>query len=125
MKKKPIENIVGKGENAGGQYFLLSHNVFYPSEINFHIFSHICFVVCQCFQFGPIEKFVMWKQQILFSFKQIEFAVDNFEFDVIGLKFSEWVENNVGNGEISPFPTVFSKGLHCRHVKTRACLGKG
>ena len=26
---------------------------------------------------------------------------------------------------ISPFPTEFSKYLHCRHVKTRACLGKG
>ena len=26
---------------------------------------------------------------------------------------------------ISPFLTVFSKGLHCRHVKTRACLGRG
>ena len=26
---------------------------------------------------------------------------------------------------ISPFPTVFSKDLYCRHVKTRACLGKG
>ena len=26
---------------------------------------------------------------------------------------------------ISPFPTVFSKDLKCRHVKTRACLGKG
>ena len=27
---------------------------------------------------------------------------------------------------ISPFPTVFSKGLYRRHVKTRACLfGKG
>ena len=26
---------------------------------------------------------------------------------------------------ISPFPTVFSKYLSCRHVKTRACLGKG
>ena len=23
---------------------------------------------------------------------------------------------------ISPFPTVFSKDLYCRHVKTRACL---
>ena len=27
--------------------------------------------------------------------------------------------------EISPFPTVFSKDLFCRHVKTRACLWKG
>ena len=26
---------------------------------------------------------------------------------------------------ISPFPTVFSNNLYCRHVKTRACLGKG
>ena len=26
---------------------------------------------------------------------------------------------------ISPFPTVFSKGLYCRRVKTRACLAKG
>ena len=26
---------------------------------------------------------------------------------------------------ISPFPTVFLKDLYCRHVKTRACMGKG
>ena len=26
---------------------------------------------------------------------------------------------------ISPFPAVFSKDLYCRHVKTRACSGKG
>ena len=26
---------------------------------------------------------------------------------------------------ISPFPAVFSKDLYCRHVKTKACLGKG
>ena len=26
---------------------------------------------------------------------------------------------------ISPFPTVFSIDLYCRHVKTRACLEKG
>ena len=26
---------------------------------------------------------------------------------------------------ISPFPAAFSKDLYCRHVKTRACLGKG
>ena len=23
------------------------------------------------------------------------------------------------------FPTMFSKDVYCRHVKTRACLGKG
>ena len=26
---------------------------------------------------------------------------------------------------ISPVPTVFSKDLYCRHIITRACLGKG
>ena len=26
---------------------------------------------------------------------------------------------------ISHFPTAFSKGLYCRHIKRRACLGKG
>ena len=44
------------------------------------------------------------------------------------------VENIVGKGEnagyqqlraISSFPTVFSKDLYSRHVKNRACLGKG
>ena len=25
---------------------------------------------------------------------------------------------------ISPFPTVFSKDLYCKHVKAKACLGK-
>ena len=25
----------------------------------------------------------------------------------------------------SPFATVFSKSLYCRHIKTRACLGNG
>ena len=45
---------------------------------------------------------------------------------------SKRVENTAGKGEIacssranSPFPTVFSKDLYCRHVKTRGCLGKG
>ena len=39
--------------------------------------------------------------------------------------------DNVGKGEIARyeqfllFPTMFSKDLYCRHIKTRACLGKG
>ena len=45
-------------------------------------------------------------------------------------KFSKWVENTVGKREIARnehfllFP-VFSKDLYYRHVKSRACLGKG
>ena len=30
-----------------------------------------------------------------------------------------------GSKAISPFPTVFSKDMYCRQVKTMACLGKG
>ena len=60
-----------------------------------------------------------------------EFADDNFKFDEYDRKFSERVGNTLGKekkcwlGTISPFSTVFSKDLYRRHVKTRACLGKG
>ena len=61
--EKPFENIVGKGENAGNHHFLLSHNVFFPSlkkkkiqklQNKFQKFSHVHFIVCTCFQFGPV-----------------------------------------------------------------------
>ena len=32
---------------------------------------------------------------------------------------------NCSSRAISSFPTVFSKDLYCRHVKTRTCVGKG
>ena len=66
------------------------------------------------------------KRQILDSSKPKEYSDDNFKFDENGRKVSKWVENTVGKGQaIYPFLTVFSKDLYCRHVKTRACLGKG
>ena len=54
-----IENLVGKGENAGSQHFLLSHNVFFPSENNGQFISYSYFVVSKCFQFGSAYKFVV------------------------------------------------------------------
>ena len=48
-----------------------------------------------------------------------------FKFEKHGRKFSKWIENTVGKGEIARYVTVFSEDLNCRHVKTRACLGKG
>ena len=30
LYEKPFENMVGKGENAANQHFLLFHHVFYP-----------------------------------------------------------------------------------------------
>ena len=34
-------------------------------------------------------------------------------------------KRNCSSWAISPFPTVFSKDFFCRHLKTRACMGKG
>ena len=66
-------------------------------------------------------------RQILDPSKLKEFAYDNFGFDGNGGEFFSRVENNVGDreiahyGAITPFPTVFSKDLYCRHIKTWAC----
>ena len=70
------------------------------------------------------------KQQILDSSKLKHFAYDNSKFDENGRKFSKPLENTVGKGEIARYEQfllfpLFSKDLYCRHVKTRACLGKG
>ena len=71
------------------------------------------------------------RRQILDSSKLKEFADDNFKFDKNGRKLSKWVENTVGKGEIcslqaiSPFPTVFSKGLFPWGVKRCHCVGMG
>ena len=69
------------------------------------------------------------RRQILDSSKLKEFADDNFKFDENGRKLSKRVENtgkriNCSLRAIYPFPTVFSKDLYCRHVKTGDCLGK-
>ena len=98
-----VENIVRKGEIASNEQFLLFLQCFLPYMVL--IFHTRCTL-------------------ILDSSKLNEFADDNFKVDENGRKFSKWVENTVGKGEIAPFPTVFSKHLYCRHVKTRAYLGK-
>ena len=48
-----------------------------------------------------------------------ELTEDNFKFNENGRWSSKRIQ------AISPFPTVFSRDLYCRHIKTRACLGKG
>ena len=79
------------------------------------------------FYLSSFELFPKW--QILDSSELIEFADNNFKLDDKARKFSKQVENTVGKGEIARYEQcllfpVFSKGLHRRHVKTRACLGK-
>ena len=77
----------------------------------------------------PINPFL--NNKILDSSKLKEFADINFKFDENSRKFSEWLENTLGKGEIARyeqfclFPIGFSKDLYSRHVRTRACLGKG
>ena len=71
------------------------------------------------------------KHQILDSSKLKQFADYNFNFFENGTEVSKQVENTVGKGEIACheqfllFSQCFEKNLHCRHVKTRACMGKG
>ena len=67
------------------------------------------------------------KGQGLDSFKCKEFTDDKFEFDEncrTGRKLC-LKKRNLMLRTISPFPTVFSKDLYGRYVKTRGCLGKG
>ena len=61
--KKPFENIVGKGENAGNQYFLLFPQCFplFSKQILIHvILGYIYCVYCKCYEFGQVLQFVIW-----------------------------------------------------------------
>ena len=70
-------------------------------------------------------------RQILGSSKLKHFEDDNFKFDENWWEFSKRVENTVGIGEIARneqfllFPRCFQKDTYCKHVRARACLGKG
>ena len=73
-------------------------------------------------------KIIPFSNDKLDSSELKKFADDNFKFDENGRKFSKPEENTVGKREIAcnkQFPTVFSNDLYYKHVKTRACLGKG
>ena len=68
---------------------------------------------------------------ILDSSELKEFADDNVKFNQNGKKkvFQTSRKHcgkrrNCSLQAISPFPTVFSKDLCCRHVINMACLGK-
>ena len=97
--KEPLENIFGKGGNAGHQYFLLFPKcfLFYQGNIIWAIFNPL-----------PDDK-------VLYSFELKDFADDNFEYDKNGRKLAKPVENTVGKGEIARceqfllFPKCFQK----------------
>ena len=47
--------------------FSLSHNVFHPMEGINDKFSNIWFVVCKCFEFGPVQRLLSGKELKVFS----------------------------------------------------------
>ena len=73
---------------------------------------------------------VLWAVFSINPFPKLkEFADDYVKFDENGGKISKGVQNtgkrrNCSLPAISPFSTVFSKEMFCRHVKTRAGFGK-
>ena len=64
-------------------------------------------------------------------FQTESIAEDNLKLVENSRKLCKQEESTVGKGEIARykqfllFPTVLSKDLYCRHIKTRARLGKG
>ena len=108
---KQVENTVGKGEIARYEQFLL-----FP----------------QCFQraclTGASKGVIVW-EWVKVALNPNTTNNDNFEFDENGGKFSEWVKNTVGKGEIAchkklRFPGVFKKPVQQRH-KNKGLFGKG
>ena len=93
---------------------------------------YIYFVVCKCFQIGPVLKFVLCcpKQQILDSSKLKEIADGNFKFDENGRMLSKWVGSTVGKGELlvrSNFSMSFSvlKKIVLQTHKLQGLFGNG
>ena len=54
-------------------------------------------------QKGASQGLTLPKRQILDCSKLKEFADDNLKFDDNGRKFSKWIENTVGEGEIARY----------------------
>ena len=65
------------------------------------------------------------KQQILDTSILKEFADDNFKIHVNGGKFSKWVENTVGTGEIAQYEQFLLFPRCFQTHKKKALLGKG
>ena len=140
---------MGKGENASpfpimfrkGSFFgvVKSHDC--VERVKILYLSNLTSLIFCCF----VELFTTQSQLLMTltlsqttNFRlQTKRVCDNFKSDKNGRTFSRRVENTAGKEKllvisnfsfshsISPFPTVFSKGLYWRNVKTRAYLGKG
>ena len=130
LQYKSFVNTVEKGEIGHNEQFLLFQH-FHPTfSSNSKLSAANSFSleeseICRLGKGQPLPK-----RQILDSSKLKQFADNNCKFDKTGIKSIQMGRKRCGKRRncsiraISPFPTVFSSDMYCRHVKTRACLGK-
>ena len=99
LRKKAFENIVGKGENADNQHFLL-----FP----------------QCFLYLP-KQFPIFESQ--FTFFPTQKALDSSNF-ATSLENCRYVENgeNAGYDQFLLFPQCFKGLLSQGHQKSGLCV---
>ena len=73
------------------------------------------------------ENFLTLSQTTIFRTSKLkEFADDNFKFDENGRKFSRWIENTVGKGEIARYEQLLSvfKRLVLQTRENQCLFGK-
>ena len=122
QRKKPSENIVEKGENAGNQHFLLFPQWFL-SNLEEKLLSGPSLICCLLVLSVssslrlPSDEELTHYQMTNFRLLQTERVCrwQFFKFDENGRKLSKQVENTVGKGEIARneqflvFPQCFQK----------------
>ena len=110
LMEKTFENIVGKGENTGHQYFLFSHNVTHCIRDKFRFLNRLNFVVCTCFQIRKLPN-----DKILDTNKLKAFADDKTNAAQMIISVFDRLENIAGKGENAGyqhfllFPQCFQK----------------
>ena len=132
-----FENIVGKEETARNKQFLLFPQCFLLHQKIVSLFGNIYDIISLITAELEEPKLAcevkgepITTRQILHSSKLKEFADDNFKFDENGRVIQMGRKHcgkrrNCSSQAISPFSTVFSKGLFPRGVKRCHCVGMG
>ena len=107
FESETVGNNVGKGENAGHPLFSFSQNIFKKFIQSFKL--EIMWLYANRFistykRPGERRLFIpLLDDKILDWSKLKQFADNNFKFDENSRKFSKWVENTVGKGEIARY----------------------
>ena len=119
LKKKPSENIKGKGEPAFSPFPTM---FFYPIGEKLHHLNHTEIVVCKCFQLDKAKIYSCGKDlNLLPNKKSLQTTISNLmkipESSPRGRKHCE-KRRHCSLRAISPFLTVFLQYLYCRQVKS-------